>query len=287
MIVSRATILEACHSGKNHWQWCTIRHKKPAPTLVTPRGRPVTQVAQQRQRHPCQGEHGGVDGDSECRDERCRGLRLCIAACRGCPNLTLQTCPGGSPDLDPASGGTTTAAPPQTVGLAPATDPTTSGGDAGVVPRGHGFVEADSGRAVAPSSTLSSKEGGMTEAMLQRTVFISHSRRDPAALNAVHAIIHSLRSETRADGTPICRAVYLKAASLWLDTEQLAEVPGSNWSAMLARVQKQSMMNCFFLCNAFCGSDECMKELECASPRCPPAPSIPLLRLVSVPLTAN
>ena len=39
---------------------------------------------------------------------------------------------------------------------------------------------------------------------------------------------------------------------------------GADWSQMLARAQKHSLMNAFFLSNAYCGSDECLKELQYA-----------------------
>jgi hypothetical protein len=34
----------------------------------------------------CRGNHS-VDGSNGCHDERCRGLRLCVPDCRGCPDI--------------------------------------------------------------------------------------------------------------------------------------------------------------------------------------------------------
>ena len=67
---------------------------------------------------------------------------------------------------------------------------------------------------------------------------------------AVYAMVGALRNKIRADGEPFCRCVLSSKASLWIDKEQMKEAGGSNWAAILARVQKYSMMNTFFLSNA-------------------------------------
>ena len=63
-------------------------------------------------------------------------------------------------------------------------------------------------------------------------------------------MVRALRNETRADGAPFCSCVYSRKAMLWIDKEQMKEAGGSNWAAILARVQKYAMMNVFFLSNA-------------------------------------
>ena len=63
-------------------------------------------------------------------------------------------------------------------------------------------------------------------------------------------MVRALRNETNADGVPFCKCVFSREARLWIDKEQMKEAGGSNWAAILARVQKYAMMNTFFLSNA-------------------------------------
>jgi hypothetical protein len=58
-----------------------------------------------------------------------------------------------------------------------------------------------------------------------RAVLISHSRRDPAALNATYALISALRVGQDALGVPFSRHCHVdsRRVELWTDKEQLAE----------------------------------------------------------------
>eukprot|EP01047_Picozoa_sp_COSAG01_P139343 COSAG01_NODE_70124_length_259_cov_0.975000_1_plen_86_part_11 len=49
-----------------------------------------------------------------------------------------------------------------------------------------------------------------------------------------------------------------------MDTEQMAESGGSDWSQKLTEAQLRAVLSVFFLSNAYCGSDECLKELQYA-----------------------
>ena len=97
---------------------------------------------------------------------------------------------------------------------------------------------------------------------LRRAIFVSHSRRDPAALNAVYALLEALRSEKGPNGTPISRAVSSNSVFLWVDKDQMSMYPGASWATMITKAQHDALSNFFFLSNAFCGSEECMQELE-------------------------
>lgn len=123
-------------------------------------------------------------------------------------------------------------------------------------PNGHGFSNDNSPKRL---SSLNIKSLGPT-------IFVSYSRRCPAALNATLALVSALRTECAPDGQPYCSAVQSGRVTLWLDKEQMLSAPGENWASVLAQAQKLAVLNCFFLSNAFAGSDECMKELQCKFP---------------------
>lgn len=114
---------------------------------------------------------------------------------------------------------------------------------------------------------------------LRHSIFISHSRRDPAAINITYAIINALRYAVKDDGSPICPVTYLPGDQaqvqrplpfvlsccggahcvcrvsvaqmwLWLDKEQMADSGGSDWVQILTKAQKKTAANWFFLGNA-------------------------------------
>ena len=47
-----------------------------------------------------------------------------------------------------------------------------------------------------------------------------------------------------------------------MDKEQMAESGGDDWSRILAKAQTRAFYSVFFLSNAYCGSEECLKELQ-------------------------
>eukprot|EP01046_Picozoa_sp_COSAG06_P004191 COSAG06_NODE_173_length_21283_cov_14.116220_3_plen_2197_part_00 len=104
---------------------------------------------------------------------------------------------------------------------------------------------------------------------LHSAVFISYSRRDPGAMNAVNVIVNLLRWKLREDGTPYSRACHSSAGATpvlvpWMDKEQMAESGGTDWNFVLAEAQIRAALSVFFLSNAYCGSEECLKELQYA-----------------------
>ena len=104
----------------------------------------------------------------------------------------------------------------------------------------------------------------MDDSQLRRSVFISHSRRDPAAVNIAYCIIYALRYATdEVSGEPLCPVTYLPGEPsmwLWVDKEQMADAGGQDWVQMLTKAQKHAAANWFMLGNAYIGSSECMKE---------------------------
>ncbi|KAK3235747.1 hypothetical protein CYMTET_54068 [Cymbomonas tetramitiformis] len=97
---------------------------------------------------------------------------------------------------------------------------------------------------------------------LGRGIFVSHSRRDPAPLNAVYALVHALRFDRKADGEPMCRAVHSGAYELWIDKEQMEKAAGEKWEEILREAQKKCALTLVFLGNAYCASEQCTLELE-------------------------
>ena len=105
-------------------------------------------------------------------------------------------------------------------------------------------------------------------------VFVSHSRRDPGALNASYALVNALREGAHpASGRPFCAATLCQGAPgdsggvravLWLDKEQMGESGGEDWARILTLAQKRAALSIFLLSNAYVGSAECMKELQYA-----------------------
>jgi hypothetical protein len=69
----------------------------------------------------------------------------------------------------------------------------------------------------------------LEEDEIRSSVFISHSRRDPAAINIAYCIIYALRYACDDDGSPICPQTYIPDGAefaLWLDKEQMADAGG-------------------------------------------------------------
>ena len=108
----------------------------------------------------------------------------------------------------------------------------------------------------------------------KHAVFISHSRRDPAALNMAYAIVKAWRWGTEQDSNrsgydkPFCDAAYLPGQKntvvLWLDKEQMEEAGGADWRLILTQAQKKANLSIYFLGNAYAGSDECLQEFQWA-----------------------
>jgi len=106
----------------------------------------------------------------------------------------------------------------------------------------------------------------LTKKEFHKAVFVSHSRRDAGPLNATYAVLQALRSKTMPDGSAFSTACHeaSRVVELWTDKEQMAESGGDNWSEILALAQARSLINVFFLGNAYCGSRECRKEIQFA-----------------------
>eukprot|EP01048_Picozoa_sp_COSAG05_P002469 COSAG05_NODE_102_length_19076_cov_21.766612_1_plen_1053_part_10 len=136
---------------------------------------------------------------------------------------------------------------------------------------GYGFTSRTSSGVPGtdgPGSALtprSAKIEFLTGAALKRAAFVSYSRRHAGALNATNIMVTALRTRRKeADGIPFSQACYCKDIVLWMDKEQMGQEGGGDWSRILARAQKRSFVNLFFLSNAYSGSDECLKELQFA-----------------------
>jgi len=97
---------------------------------------------------------------------------------------------------------------------------------------------------------------------LRRAVFVSYSRRHAGALNLANVFVNCLRWHERPDGTPYSRACRDGLVVPWMDKEQMAESGGADWSRILAEAQTRAFFSVFFLSNAYCGSEECLKELQ-------------------------
>jgi hypothetical protein len=102
----------------------------------------------------------------------------------------------------------------------------------------------------------------LTREDLRRAVFVSYSRRHAGALNLANIFVNCLRWHERADGTPYSRACRDGLVVPWMDKEQMAESGGDDWSRILAKAQTRAFYSVFFLSNAYCGSEECLKELQ-------------------------
>eukprot|EP01048_Picozoa_sp_COSAG05_P010357 COSAG05_NODE_906_length_6646_cov_15.962426_2_plen_446_part_00 len=101
-----------------------------------------------------------------------------------------------------------------------------------------------------------------------RAVLVSHNRRDPAALNLVYTIVWALRT-ARDPGTqmPFSKHCHKdsRRVELWLDKEQLAERGGSDWNEPILRAMREGIATVFCVGNAFCGSNNCVKEVSFAA----------------------
>ncbi len=62
---------------------------------------------------------------------------------------------------------------------------------------------------------------------MRKSVFISHSRRDPGAINVTYCIIYALRYAVDGNGNPLCPVTFLPNGDeemwLWVDKEQMAD----------------------------------------------------------------
>ena len=86
-------------------------------------------------------------------------------------------------------------------------------------------------------------------------------------MNAAIIIVNLLRWKLRANGLPYSQACYSGKLVPWMDKEQMAESPGADWNRKLAEAQIRAALSVFFVSNEYCGSEECLKELEYADMR--------------------
>ncbi len=103
-------------------------------------------------------------------------------------------------------------------------------------------------------------------------LFISHSRRDPGALNAARLFAYAMKHAIdRALDKPFCRACYTGPrggpaqephVTLWFDKEGI--FGAENWPEVLADAQVNALATISFLSNAYLGSNECIKEMQFA-----------------------
>lgn len=100
-----------------------------------------------------------------------------------------------------------------------------------------------------------------------RAVLISHSRRDPPALNLTYALMHALRAECDDTGVPFSRHCHksTRTVELWADKEQLSEKGGEDWNRPILQAMREGVATIFFLGNAFCGSKACAREATWAA----------------------
>ena len=101
----------------------------------------------------------------------------------------------------------------------------------------------------------------------RHAIFVSHSRRDPAALNAAYALIDAWRRGKDPDtGLPFCASTYTcdgnNTVVLWLDKEQMSESGGDDWGTILTQAQKVATLAVFMLGNGYVSSAECVKEFK-------------------------
>lgn len=123
------------------------------------------------------------------------------------------------------------------------------------------------GSLASTGSTLPKILRGSKE--MERAVFFSHSRRDAGALNLVYILVGALRCQRKPDGQPFSSGCFVPSTGEarvipWLDKQQMGDMGGQSWIATLAQVQTKAMLSVFCLSNAFCGSDECILELNYA-----------------------
>ena len=132
---------------------------------------------------------------------------------------------------------------------------------------------AANGRAPAPPAAdfavLPARPGSapLKEAEYHRAVLVSYSRRDPAALNAAHALVAALRGECDpATGQPFSKHCHAdsRRVELWLEQEQLAARGGSGGGGgqLVRRAMKEGVAVVPMLGNAFCASADCVRQLE-------------------------
>ena len=108
----------------------------------------------------------------------------------------------------------------------------------------------------------------LSDTEYHRAILISHNRRDPAALNAVYALVGALRREVDPDtGKPFSEHCHMdsRRVELWIDNEQLANRPGDSWGIPILRAMRYGLATVFFVGNAFCGSDNCTDEVQHAT----------------------
>lgn len=121
-----------------------------------------------------------------------------------------------------------------------------------------------SSKAVGESYEPGTRVKILDDTEMRKSIFMSHSRRDPAAVNIAYCMIYALRYALNDSGSPLCPVTYLPGGQeemwIWIDKEQMAEAGGDDWVQLLTKAQKHCCANWFFLGNAFCGSSECMKE---------------------------
>eukprot|EP01051_Picozoa_sp_SAG22_P001216 SAG22_NODE_45_length_24718_cov_12.462448_19_plen_820_part_01 len=152
--------------------------------------------------------------------------------------------------------------------------------ESGHGPGGGSLPPQSSGAAPSPSCAAHSHVIDL-KTEVQHAVFVSHSRRDPAALNVAYAIVGAWRHGIdESTGEPFCAAALLPPAPaggdggapasagggnkvcLWLDKEQMQESGGNDWNLILTKAQLRSLLSVYMLGNAYIGSAECMKEFQ-------------------------
>ena len=102
---------------------------------------------------------------------------------------------------------------------------------------------------------------------LHRAILVSHSRRDPAALNLTYAVVDGLRTGMDPEtGQPFSKHCHKdsRRVELWLDKEQLSQSGGDDWTEPILRAMRDGVVTVFCLGNAFCGSKECRTEVQYA-----------------------
>eukprot|EP01043_Picozoa_sp_COSAG02_P039623 COSAG02_NODE_3143_length_7292_cov_20.803698_9_plen_768_part_01 len=103
-------------------------------------------------------------------------------------------------------------------------------------------------------------------------LFISHSRRDPGALNAARLFAYAMKHAVdRVLDKPFCQACYMgpregperePQVTLWFDKEGI--FGAESWPEVLAEAQHNALATISFLSNAYLGSNECIKEMQFA-----------------------
>ena len=125
-----------------------------------------------------------------------------------------------------------------------------------------------------PHSPPSTPERVESQSVDLPHLFVSHSRRDPGALNAARLFAYALKHAVdRVFQKPFCEACYIgphggpqrvPQLTLWFDKEAMSTMGGAAWPEVLAAKQHEAVATICFLGNAYLGSSECVRELQFA-----------------------